>query len=250
MYNKGTNERYKMLCALWRMNNNGSTTQKIHYINSRAYKALGIKNALEFNRNKVESMRSAVDSIDGEDRPAMFSFIRRMKFFGNKEFKNFNYGTDYIDVFDLLDYKEPFWVDRHSISGGEKQENGKFTPNQNNYKTYSNYTIDSSSSKKVTGFENISFASLTLYKLNDESGIYEKVTTTNYIDSVINGYITFKTDISGSFKIECILGNNEFNTKANSNIIFVSEINNSDKLNAIKSNMVTIYVSDTETIIE
>lgn len=32
-----------MLCALWRMNNNGSTTQKIHYINSRAYEALRIE---------------------------------------------------------------------------------------------------------------------------------------------------------------------------------------------------------------
>lgn len=212
------------------------------------FKLLGIKNALDFNRNKVESMCSAVDSIDGEDRPAMFSFIRRMKFFGDKEFKNFNYGTDYIDVFGELDYKEPFWVDRHSIGGGEKQENGKFTPNQNNYKTYSNYAVNSS--KIVTGFENISFASLILYKLNDESGIYEKVTTTDYIDSSVNGYITFKTGISGSFKIECILGNNEFNTKTNSDVIFSSIINNSDKLNAIKSNMVTIYVSDTETIIK
>ena len=43
MYAKGTNERYKMLCALWRMNNNGSNTQKEHYINSRAYEKLRIE---------------------------------------------------------------------------------------------------------------------------------------------------------------------------------------------------------------
>lgn len=43
MYDKGTNERYKMLCALWRMNNNGAPDQKIHYINSRAYEKLRIE---------------------------------------------------------------------------------------------------------------------------------------------------------------------------------------------------------------
>ena len=43
MYNKGTTERYKMLCALWRMNNSGSTTQKEHYTNSRAYEKLRIE---------------------------------------------------------------------------------------------------------------------------------------------------------------------------------------------------------------
>ena len=40
MYDKGTDEHYKMLCALWRMNNNGSRSQKEHYINSRAYEKL------------------------------------------------------------------------------------------------------------------------------------------------------------------------------------------------------------------
>ena len=40
MYDKGTKERYKMLCALWRMNNLGAPEQKEHYINSRAYEAL------------------------------------------------------------------------------------------------------------------------------------------------------------------------------------------------------------------
>jgi hypothetical protein len=43
MYKKGTEERYKMLCALWRMNNNGSKSQKEHYINSRAYEKLRIE---------------------------------------------------------------------------------------------------------------------------------------------------------------------------------------------------------------
>ena len=43
MYNKGTNERYKMLCALWRMNNNGSIKHKEHYINSHAYEKLRIE---------------------------------------------------------------------------------------------------------------------------------------------------------------------------------------------------------------
>jgi len=45
MYDKGTTERYKMLCALWRMNNNGAPGQKIHYINSHAYEALRIEYA-------------------------------------------------------------------------------------------------------------------------------------------------------------------------------------------------------------
>jgi len=43
MYNKGTIERNKMLCALWRMNNNGAPDQKEHYINSRAYETLRIE---------------------------------------------------------------------------------------------------------------------------------------------------------------------------------------------------------------
>ena len=43
MYDKGTNERYKMLCALWRMNNKGSISHKEHYINSRAYEKLRIE---------------------------------------------------------------------------------------------------------------------------------------------------------------------------------------------------------------
>ena len=47
MYDKGTIERNKMLCALWRMNNNGAPDQKEHYINSRAYEALRI----EFAKN-------------------------------------------------------------------------------------------------------------------------------------------------------------------------------------------------------
>lgn len=43
MYDKGSNERYKMLCALWRMNNSGAPAQKEHYINSRAYEKLRIE---------------------------------------------------------------------------------------------------------------------------------------------------------------------------------------------------------------
>lgn len=43
MYDKGTIERNKMLCALWRMNNNGSKSHKEHYINSRAYEKLRIE---------------------------------------------------------------------------------------------------------------------------------------------------------------------------------------------------------------
>ena len=43
MFDKGTIERNKMLCALWRMNHNGSKSQKCHYINSRAYEALRVE---------------------------------------------------------------------------------------------------------------------------------------------------------------------------------------------------------------
>ena len=39
MYDKGTVERHKMLCALWRMQGQ-STKEKCRYINSRAYEAL------------------------------------------------------------------------------------------------------------------------------------------------------------------------------------------------------------------
>lgn len=42
MYDKGTTERYKMLCALWRMSNK-SSSHKEHYINSRAYEKLRIE---------------------------------------------------------------------------------------------------------------------------------------------------------------------------------------------------------------
>ena len=43
MYNKGSIERNKMLCALWRMNNTGSPCHKEHYINSRVYEKLRIE---------------------------------------------------------------------------------------------------------------------------------------------------------------------------------------------------------------
>ena len=50
MYDKGTDERYKMLCALWRM----QSVNNIHkrYINSRAYEALRV----EFAKNVGELM--------------------------------------------------------------------------------------------------------------------------------------------------------------------------------------------------
>lgn len=42
MYNKGTNERMKMLCALWRMRSNPTVSNE-RYVNSRAYEKLRIE---------------------------------------------------------------------------------------------------------------------------------------------------------------------------------------------------------------
>lgn len=44
MYDKGSDERRKMLCALWRMNH-GSKNHKEHYTNARAYEKLRIEYA-------------------------------------------------------------------------------------------------------------------------------------------------------------------------------------------------------------
>ena len=53
MYDKGTTERNKMLCALWRMQ--GQTTkEKYRYINSRTYEALRIEFAnMISSRNSI-----------------------------------------------------------------------------------------------------------------------------------------------------------------------------------------------------
>ena len=42
MYNKGTNERMKMLCAFWRMRSNPTVSNE-RYVNSRAYEKLRIE---------------------------------------------------------------------------------------------------------------------------------------------------------------------------------------------------------------
>lgn len=56
MYNKGSQERKKMLYALWRMKN-GSLYHKEHYINSRAYETLRIEFA-----NAVKQMNSILQT--------------------------------------------------------------------------------------------------------------------------------------------------------------------------------------------
>lgn len=50
IYDVGTNERYKMICAFWRMKNRRSKYHKEHYINSRAYEALRIEFAKSISK--------------------------------------------------------------------------------------------------------------------------------------------------------------------------------------------------------
>lgn len=99
MYDKGSDERYKMLCALWRMNNNGSTTQKIHYINSRAYEALRI----EFSKN-VSKVISEYQKGENNSQ------------FGTKWFTNRNTGESKKFKERPL---EEFWVEGRNLFHGE-----------------------------------------------------------------------------------------------------------------------------------
>lgn len=99
MYDKGSDERYKMLCALWRMNNDGSTTQKIHYINSRAYEALRI----EFSKNVSEVISKYQK---GENNSQ----------FGTKWFTNRNTGESKKFKERPL---EEFWVEGRNLFNGQ-----------------------------------------------------------------------------------------------------------------------------------
>jgi len=65
IYKKGSIERYKMLCALWRMNNSGHLYQKEHYINARAYEKLRIKFAKSVGENISKSQSGIGNSQYG-----------------------------------------------------------------------------------------------------------------------------------------------------------------------------------------
>ena len=99
MYDKGTIERNKMLCALWRMNNNGSKYHEIHYINSRAYEALRIEFA------KTVSERTSLSQKG-----------RNNSQFGTKWYTNRNTGES-------KKFKEKpiedFWVEGRNLFHGE-----------------------------------------------------------------------------------------------------------------------------------
>lgn len=99
MYDKGTTERYKMLCALWRMNNNGAPDQKEHYINSRAYEALRI----EFAKN--------ISKITSKNQQG-----NKNSQFGTKWYTNRNTGESKKFKEKPL---EDFWIEGRNLFHGQ-----------------------------------------------------------------------------------------------------------------------------------
>lgn len=99
MYDKGTIERNKMLCALWRMNNNGAPDQKEHYINARAYEKLRI----EFAKNISKLM--SINQL-GQNNSQ----------FGTKWYTNRNTGES--KKFKEKP-KEEFWIEGRNLLHGE-----------------------------------------------------------------------------------------------------------------------------------
>lgn len=99
MYNKGTTERNKMLCALWRMNNNGAPDQKEHYINARAYEKLRI----EFAKNVSKIM-------------CIYQLGQNNSQFGTKWYTNRNTGES--KKFKEKPIEE-FWIEGRNLFHGE-----------------------------------------------------------------------------------------------------------------------------------
>ena len=99
MYDKGTVERNKMLCALWRMNHNGSKNHGVHYINSHAYEALRI----EFAKSVGE--RTSINQQGNKNSQ-----------FGTKWYTNRNTGES-------KRFKEKpvedFWIEGRNLFHGE-----------------------------------------------------------------------------------------------------------------------------------
>ena len=120
MYDKGTVERNKMLCALWRMNHNGSNTHEIHYINSRAYEALRI----EFAKTIGE-------------RSSIYQQGKNNSQFGTKWYTNRNTGES-------KKFKEKpvedFWIEGRNLFHGESYKIIKQL--HNHKKRNSTFTIE------------------------------------------------------------------------------------------------------------
>ena len=99
MYDKGTTERYKMLCALWRMNNHGAPDQKEHYINSRVYEKLRIEFA------KAVSEVNSINQLGNKNSQ-----------FGTKWYTNRNTGES--KKFKEKPIEE-FWIEGRNLFNGQ-----------------------------------------------------------------------------------------------------------------------------------
>ena len=99
MYDKGTIERNKMLCALWRMNHNGCKNHGVHYINSHAYEALRI----EFAKSVGE--RTSINQQGNKNSR-----------FGTKWYTNRNTGESKSFKEKPL---EDFWIEGRNLFHGE-----------------------------------------------------------------------------------------------------------------------------------
>lgn len=104
MYDKGTIERNKMLCALWRMNHNGSKNHGIHYINSRAYEALRMEFAKTISKITSKNQQGNKNSQ-----------------FGTKWYTNRNTGESKKFKEKPL---EDFWIEGRNLFHGETSKIG------------------------------------------------------------------------------------------------------------------------------
>lgn len=109
MYDKGTVERQKMLCALWRMRSQ-SNTHATHYVNARAYEKLRIEFA-----NTVREMMSKNQSGSNNSQ------------FGTKWYTNSNTGES-------KKFKEApietCWLEGRNLFNGQTQKIKNFTHKQ------------------------------------------------------------------------------------------------------------------------
>jgi len=101
MYDKGTIERNKMLCALWRMQ--GQTTKEKHrYINSRAYEALRMEFAKTISKITSKNQQGNKNSQ-----------------FGTKWYTNRNTGESKKFKEKPL---EDFWIEGRNLFHGESNK--------------------------------------------------------------------------------------------------------------------------------
>ena len=137
MYDKGTIERYKMLCALWRMRKH-SYKNSCHYTNARVYEALRIEfaktisktNSINQQGNKNSQFgtkwytnRNTGESKKFKEKPIEEFWIEGRNLFNGKELWSILYKRK-------IDYRYKSEVIKFCIQNNLLNKNGIISPNK------------------------------------------------------------------------------------------------------------------------